>query len=402
MTTIQLKFRQPALAGRECRAAVVVCRDGQACRLKLSPSLVKDDWYALQGAVAMPSPESPRYERVQKAKFVVECELQQLRAIVDELEQGREPWSVGEVAERFVACGDSECSVFKFIHSQILHKQRLGKTRSAETHMSTLKRFMQFRKWVDLSFAMMSAQLIETFEAHLRKEGLSRNTSSFYLRILRTNYKMAVELGLTADQRPFRHVYCGMDKTVKRSIQIGDIRRIKQLNLSGKATTDYARDMFLFSFYTRGMSFVDMAYLKKSDLRSGYLSYRRKKTGQLLTIEWTEQMQAIVDKREPTGTSYLLPIISREDGTERRQYQNELMKINRHLKGIAALAELAVPLSLYYSRHSWATIAQGKGIPLAVISEALGHDSEITTKIYLDSIRTWQVDKANRRILNEL
>ena len=101
-------------------------------------------------------------------------------------------------------------------------------------------------------------------------------------------------------------------------------------------------------------------------------------------------------------TQYLLPLILREDGSERRQYQNQMMKINRHLKDIASLIKLPVSLSLYYSRHSWATIARGKDIPLSVISEALGHDSEITTQIYLDSIKSVEVDKANRKILKDL
>lgn len=177
---------------------------------------------------------------------------------------------------------------------------------------------------------------------------------------------------------------------------------IKDLDLSRKPIWDYARDMFIFSFCTRGMSFVDMAYLKKKDLRNGYLTYRRKKTGQLLIVEWTRQMQDILDKYEPNKTKYLLPIIMREDGKERQQYLNQMMRINRHLKEIAGLANLSVPLSLYYSRHSWATIARGKDIPLAVISEGLGHESEATTQIYLDSIKSYEVDEANRKILNGL
>lgn len=152
----------------------------------------------------------------------------------------------------------------------------------------------------------------------------------------------------------------------------------------------------------RGMSFVDMAYLKKKDLKNGHITYRRKKTGQLLNVEWTRQMQNIVDKYKFNATGYLLPIILREDGTERRQYQNQMMKVNRHLKEVANLINLTMPLSLYCSRHSWATIARGKDIPLSVISEGLGHDSEATTQIYLDSIKSSEVDKANRKILKDL
>lgn len=81
-----------------------------------------------------------------------------------------------------------------------------------------------------------------------------------------------------------------MEKTVKRSIPLDGVRKIKELDLSRKPGLDFARDMFMFSFCTRGMSFIDMTYLKKTDLGNGYLTYRCKKTGQLLTIEWTEQM----------------------------------------------------------------------------------------------------------------
>ena len=137
-------------------------------------------------------------------------------------------------------------------------------------------------------------------------------------------------------------------------------------------------------------------------MKNGHITYRRKKTGQLLNVEWTRQMQNIVDKYKFNATGYLLPIILREDGTERRQYQNQMMKVNRHLKEVANLINLTMPLSLYCSRHSWATIARGKDIPLSVISEGLGHDSEVTTQIYLDSIKSSEVDKANRKILKDL
>lgn len=210
---------------------------------------------------------------------------------------------------------------------------------------------MRFREDIDLTFDMIDSELMEHYEAELRRHGLLRNTSSFYMRVLRTNYRLAVEKGLTPDRHPFKHVYCGMDKTVKRSISFAEIKKIKELDLSRKRVMDFARDMFIFSFCTRGMSFIDMAYLKKNDLKHGCLTYRRKKTGKLLVIEWTKQMQDILDKYKPNSTQYLLPIITREDGNERRQYQNQMRKINRRLKDIATSIKLPVPLSLYCLWH---------------------------------------------------
>lgn len=164
----------------------------------------------------------------------------------------------------FSSCFDASDSVFSFIHEQIRHKQQLGKARSFEIYRSTLNSFMQFRKGINLTFDMMDDKLMELYEAWMLKDGLTRNTTSFYMRILRTNYKLAVEKELTIDRYPFRHVYCGMDKTVKRCIVIDEIRKIKELDLSRNPNLDFARDMFIFSFCTRGMSFIDMAYLKKN------------------------------------------------------------------------------------------------------------------------------------------
>lgn len=371
-------------------------------RITSKYKIFSSEWDERNGCIVLPMNSSPRYEQLSLIRFNVEWELRRINSIIRDTVVDGSQLCVDDVISRFLLCDDVRQSVFNFIRTQIMHKQKLGKIRSSETYKSTLNSFMHFRKGVDLPFNMIDSELLELYEAQMRYRGLSRNTTSFYMRILRTNYKMAVEKGLTKDCHPFRHVYCGMDKTIKRSISFGDIKKIKELDLSGKPVREYARDMFIFSFCTRGMSFVDMAYLKKKDLHNGYLTYRRKKTGQLLIIEWTRQMQEILNKYKPNKTKYLLPIIIREDGSERRQYQNQMMKINRHLKEVADMAHLSVPLSLYYSRHSWATIARGKDIPLSVISEGLGHESEATTQIYLDSIKSYEVDEANRKILNGL
>lgn len=356
------------------------------------------EWNGEVGRIALPTPSSPRYVHLVSVESALQWELNRLQRMVQE----SVPVNLDEIAANFSSGIDAMDSVFNFIRRQIHHKEQIGKVRSSETYRSMLNSFTCFRKGVDLTFDMMDGMLMELYEAWMRKCGLTRNSTSFYMRILRTNYKLAVEKGLTPDRHPFRNVYCGIDKTVKRSLPFSEIKKISALDLSRKPSLDFARDMFMFSFCTRGMSFIDMAYLKKADLNNGCLAYRRKKTGQLMMIEWTKQMQDIIDKYKSDGTSYLLPIITREDGSERRQYQNQMRKINRLLKDIANRAGLPLSLSMYYARHSWATIARGRDVPLAVISEGLGHDSETTTQIYLDSIKSSEVDKVNRMILEGL
>jgi integrase len=398
MTSIKLKFRPSTTPGKEGSIVFQLIYGRTVRRITSRYKIFAGEWNGEVGRIALPTSSSPRYAHLVSVESALQWELNRLQRMVQE----SVPVNLDEIAANFSSGIGTMDSVFNFIRRQIHHKEQIGKVRSSETYRSMLNSFTCFRKGVDLTFDMMDGMLMELYEAWMRKCGLTRNSTSFYMRILRTNYKLAVEKGLTPDRHPFRKVYCGIDKTVKRSLPFSEIKKISALDLSRKPSMDFARDMFMFSFCTRGMSFIDMAYLKKADLNNGCLAYRRKKTGQLMMIEWTKQMQDIIDKYKSDGTSYFLPIITSEDGSERRQYQNQMRKINRLLKDIANRAGLPLSLSMYYARHSWATIARGRDVPLAVISEGLGHDSETTTQIYLDSIKSSEVDKVNRMILEGL
>ena len=277
----------------------------------------------------------------------------------------------------------------------------LGRFRWAEAIVATDRSLRRFARGSALDFDDLTPDLMRRYEAYLRGEGLARNTSSFYMRVARSVYNRAVTEGLVADCRPFASVYTGIDRTSKRSLTLDEMRCLRRLDLVRQPRLEFARDVFFFSFYMRGMSFVDMAFLRKSDVRDGFVRYRRRKTSRLLTAEYVPQMQAVVE-RWPSATQYLLPIIEREDGSEREQYKARLVSINRCLKLVGRLAGLRLPLTTYVSRHSWATIAREAQVPLAVISEALGHDSLLTTQIYLDSIGSAAVDRANRLVIEGL
>ena len=280
----------------------------------------------------------------------------------------------------------------------------MGRIGTARSCLSTLNSFRRFRAGKDLSFRAMNEDLVERYEAFLLESGLRRNTSSFYLRNLRTVYRAAAEQGLVERKDIFCHVYTGFDKTVKRAIDMDYVKRMCDLQLSADTSMGFARDVFLFSIFTRGMPFVDMAYLRKSDLRDGYLCYRRKKTHRSLMILWEPQMQEIVDRyAEATrNLPYMLPIITRLDGTERRQYEAAIRKVNCNLKRIAERIGLGTSLTTYVARHTWASMAHTLHTPLSVISEALGHDSEKTTQTYIAQLNSSAVDDANKRILMSL
>lgn len=293
-------------------------------------------------------------------------------------------------------------TLFSFMETNIASLRRAGRIRTSETYRTTLSSFMKFMDGKDIMLNSVDSDLMTSYESYLKGQGISMNSVSFYMRILRAMYNRAVEKGATRQRHPFKYVYTGIEKTVKRAVSFKVIKQIKEMDLSLMPTMAFARDMFLFSFYTRGMSFVDMAYLKKKDLANGVLSYRRKKTGQLLSVKWEKCMQDIVDRNSRSTSPYLLPIIGNIAKEERLQYKNCICLVNRKLKEIGKMLGLAHSLTMYVARHSWASIAKEKEIPLAIISQGMGHDSEKTTQIYLASLDTTLIDNANMLIIKEL
>ena len=290
----------------------------------------------------------------------------------------------------------------------VQRKAALNKIRTAETYASALRSFMRFREGADLPLSDLTPFLIQRYEAWLLASGVSPNTSSFYLRKLRSAYNLAVDEGLVTQQFPFRQVYTGKSKTIKRAVSAKVLRKIQTLSLSDKPYQAFARDLFLFSLYTRGMSFIDMAYLRKSDLHDGILTYRRHKTGQQLSIRWEPCMKELLfrlGKHLPNlNKKYLLPLISREgnQASLRRQYLRAQQRTNYALKRMCEDAGITPAITMYVARHSWATLAQSNHVPISIISSGMGHDSERTTRIYLASIDTNSIDNANRKILKGL
>ncbi len=297
---------------------------------------------------------------------------------------------------------NAEYTLSNYMGNIISKLKKNGKLRTSETYRAALNSFRKYYGGNDIRLDNFSTALMEGYECWLRERGLTPNTVSFYMRILRATYNRAVEENAIDNKFPFKHVYTGIGKTIKRAVQISTIRKICSLNLKNDPRLDFARDMFMMSFYFRGMSFVVMAFLRKSDLHNGYISYRRRKTGQLLHIKWTLEMQHIIEKYPENDSIYLLPLIRSHTSAAIYTYRNLSYNINRSLKEIARIAGLSLPLTLYVARHSWASAAKSQGIPLSVISEGMGHDSESTTRIYLASLDASVVDRANSVILKSL
>lgn len=400
MASVKVKFRPSAAVNREGTVYYQVIHERKPRQIATDYHIFSYEWNEQKSTVTC-SNASERLGYILAVRERIKGDLARLSRIIQNLENRRFEYEADEIVKEYERMQE-ENTLFNYMERLIAKLKYNGKVRTSETYRSTLNSFRRFREGNDIMIESLSREVMEEYQSWMEQSGLAPNTVSFYIRIVKAVYNRAVDDELTDDHSPFRKVFTGVEKTVKRALPMKTIKKIRSLDLSLNPKLDYARDMFILSFMLRGMSFIDMAYLKKSDLKNRHITYRRRKTGQQLIVKWTPEMQAIADKYPNNPTEYLLPILMNTEAITLYAYRNMAYTVNRYLKRIGESIDLPIPLTMYVARHSWASAARAKGIPVSVISEGMGHDSELTTQIYLASLETSVIDKANSIILKEL
>ena len=316
-----------------------------------------------------------------------------------------------------------------------------GVSRStAENYRTAVRSFIRFCGNTDVPVSALNADNVRRYERWLQDRGVCPNTSSCYMRSLRAIHNKAASKRLVKDRKPFKGVFTGNSPTVKRGITAGELRRLKSLSPAGGGAEDgeagrkrtaveaAALDFFLFSFYAMGMPFADLADLRRPQVRDGVLTYRRRKTGRQVRVTLEPCMLDILDKYATRESDYLFPILYKVKGGEKDRtkggdtdkgkdggkgrtkcgnpvevsYSSALNRYNRALKTLAREAGIAVNLTSYVARHSWASIAYEGNVDLPVISKALGHTDTKTTLIYIGEINDTRPASANRKLLEEV
>lgn len=399
MTTVKVKFRGSNVQGREGVLFFQLIHNRQTRQITSKIRLFKHEWDESSQAIILDKTNIERAVILYMAQSEIETSLKKLAEIIHKCKRQGEYTTI-QVVELFTG-KSSQAEFFPFMEARIKQLEESGQVRTSQTYRSTLRTLEKFLGHTKLKFENIDNVLMSDFQEHLFARGLTKNTTSFYMRILRTVYKRAVARRIVQDQSPFVNVYAGIDKTQKRAVNEHVIEQLKNFNPKNDKL-EFARDIFLWSFYTRGMAFVDIFNLKKENIDRGILTYRRVKTGQQLTIKIEKCMSKIVDTyAEQTKESvYLFPMANLSDKSIYKQYANSLRLLNKRLKLISEILGLEIPLTSYVARHTWASIAKNRGIPLSIISEGMGHTSEITTQIYLASFDRRVIDDANLNIIS--
>ncbi|WP_200832920.1 tyrosine-type recombinase/integrase [Bacteroides faecalis] len=283
-----------------------------------------------------------------------------------------------------------------------------GNFGTAHVYRSSLNAIIAFHGNGDLAFREVTPEWLKGFEIHLRSRGCSWNTVSTYLRTLRAVYNRAVD-SRKAPYVPylFRSVYTGTKADHRRALNDEDIKKVFTRlpdTFASIPVLRRTRDLFVLMFLLRGLPFVDLVYLRKSDLRDNVLTYRRRKTGRPLSVTLTPEAMSILNRyvNRNSTSPYLFPLLTSREGTREayREYQLALRSFNRQLMLLGEILGLGDRLSSYSARHTWATTAYYCEIHPGIISEAMGHSSITVTETYLKPFRNKKIDEANKRVID--
>ena len=280
------------------------------------------------------------------------------------------------------------------------HVESLRNQRSPSTIENYLTALRSFRSFLALTNAKvyLDADIFEKYEHCLKNAKLKPNTTSCYMRSLRS---LAIRILGDEARKMFCKVYTGRAVTEKRSMPVENFVSLRSLVLKPGSSLALTRDLFLFSFYAMGMPFVDMAFLRRDQISNGQLSYYRHKTGQYISVNIEPCMQDIISRYEVPDSNYVFPLLSTNNPVVAyAEYLLALNRYNRILKQLAKKAGLTCKLTSYTARHSWASAAFNNNVDMPVISKALGHANPRNTLIYIRQLSDEQLSAANHRLLD--
>ena len=321
--------------------------------------------------------------------------------IILKLESEGKPYTADDIIT--LLKGVDSSSFAEFTDKLIEELRKQGRSGNANSYKNTKSVFLNQINKKDINFDEINYSLLKKFETNLlnKDNPVSVNGISFYMRTIRAIYNRAIKEGAAKKENyPFEEYKIKNTKTQKRALSKDEIKKIRDANLDGKPGQERARDYFMFSFYCMGMSFVDVAHLKVKNITKGRLYYSRLKTSQLYNFELLPPALEIIKKYSDLKDkeAYIFPILNPEAEDPHRDYKTSMINNNTKLKKINEKLKLPINLTFYVARHSWATIAKRTGISTAIISEGLGHTTEKTTQIYLDSFENSVLDEANKKI----
>lgn len=395
ITSVKVKKKQSLVEGKPVALFLQIICQRIVRRIPLRFHIRKEEWDDNLETIRIPEHTVPeRIEYLIKVNQTLLQYKQQLAEIIGELQEKGE--LSAPLILRLFHQRNQQLGWIKYMEKVIREKASDRAEATLRNYRSTLLLFKQFLQGKDIPLKKVDQPLFKRFEQYLLARKLTVNTVSFHCRILRMVWNYALREGLIEKQlSPFYNICTQVVKTRKRAVDEETIKRLEALSPEDEGM-DFARDLFLFCYYARGMAFIDLAFLTQENIKGNTLVYIRKKTGQSFRIELLPVMWRLLKKYQKAGQYYLFPVLKRQAASF-KEYDHALRLQNKRLKKIGKM--IGSHLSTYVARHTWASIAKMKGVADEIISEGMGHTSVKTTRIYIASLDHSRIDKANKIVL---
>lgn len=301
---------------------------------------------------------------------------------------------------------NSKITVYEHFQNSINMMNSSGRTGNARSYKDTCNSFFNFHKDADLSFKNLNVTLIESYEAYLRGRGNQDSGIANRMRTLRAIYNSAIRNGIVKKEcYPFDKFKISKlkGKGLKRALSRQEVKKMLEVNIDERPDLVEVKNFFTFSYFTRGINFVDLMKLKKESIMEDKFEYIRSKTKGRFIIKILPPVRTILDYYlSRSSTNYVFPILLKNDLTpmqiENRKHKT-LKKFNKDLKELAELAGVEKKVTSYVIRHSMATNLKQIGISADVISQSMGHSNVNITNSYLKDFEDDVIDDANEKLL---
>ena len=370
MATVKVKLRPSSVEGKAGVIYYQITHNRKTQQITARSRVYPTDWDADEEKLVSGAPNRSMIQNR------IDSYVALLRRVIADLDSSGMDYSVDNIVNRYKS-PQSHILVLDYMRTQIEQLRATKRLGTAKNYETTMCSFVEFLGDIRLPLSALTEQVITDYNSFLIQRGLVRNSVSFYMRVLRAIYNKAVRQKFIEQQHPFTGVYTGIDHIRKRAVSESIIAQLHRLELEAGTSLALCRDMFIFSYCTRGMAFVDIACLKKANLQNGMIYYARRKTGQLLSVRIEPSIQRIIDRYIDSDSPYVFPILCSLDANE--AYEQYQLALNTHNSLLGRLSEMlgcGCKLTSYTSHHSWATAARNHNVPISVISQGMGHTSE--------------------------
>ena len=406
-TSISIYFRKEKInKHNESFICAKISHNNESKRISLGIKINANDWDFEYNKV---KGNAPNREYLQ---LLIDTEIQKINKKILNYQIQNQPFTLDDLLGITEKKLKSE-TIKSYFQKEVTTLKDSGKLSSASKYKYCLSSLCKYRS-MDIPFTDINYKFLVEFEMFLRKAGLADNSIATKFSTLKAAFNSALDKGLfTCEKSPFINYQVGRlwTTTQKRAIHKEDIYMLKELDISNifKYPSPYhklARDLFIFSYFTAGINYKDIATLKYNDIDNEHVYYSRNKTQKNLAIKLLPDALTILKKymkQDAEGEDYIFPILDRKIHITRQQQYNRLQKvrskINKTLKIMGKDLKINIKITTYVARHTFATVLKRSGVDIGIISESLGHSELKTTQIYLDSFENSQIDDAMKNLL---